>query len=403
MTCDYRGGAWNRLVELAVMPNGAAPLLCRGGWREIMRGRKMLLAALFAAAVAMPGAAQAQFSPRGIIGAFTHPLREMLGRFGHFPHRHHSHEANAEQDMRQAKSPSAQFGDVGPSGWPSAYEDIVGFAFWPGRYAGRLRAHGFDVVADALMNPERGPEVARDTTGAAVESDSNGNDANACGPPANVQVEWPASQIGADDKLDATQHAALDKLQSAIAAAVKTAKAGCGDRRAQQPLDRLKAAVQELWAVRDAAIYVRAPLKAFYESLNDEQKKDFVWKQPDDRAKKQQAKPDNGAMAKQYQACAAPSLEASERLLRQIEQEVQPRKEQDQAMQDLRKTVSDMAKLATAPCAQPIPETPLARLDAANDQLSNLSYAATSLEIALDGLYAQLDDGQKAKFDSLGR
>jgi len=45
----------------------------------------------------------------------------------------------------------------------------------------------------------------------------------------------------------------------------------------------------------------------------------------------------------------------------------------------------------------------VARLDAANDHLSNLSYAATSMEIALDGFYAQLDDGQKAKFDSLGR
>ena len=221
-------------------------------------------------------------------------------------------------------------------------------------------------------------------------------------PPAGAPIEWPASQIGEDDKLDATQRAALGKLQAAIAAAVKTIKAGCRDRQAQQPLERLKATVQELWTVRDAGIYVRAPLKAFYESLSDEQKKDFVWKQPDARAK-QHAAPDKGTLAKQYQACAAPSLEASDRLLRQIEQEVQPRKEQDQAMQDFRKTVSDMAKLATAPCAQPIPETPLARLDAANDQLSNLNYAATSMEIALDGLYAQLDDGQKAKFDSLGR
>jgi hypothetical protein len=172
------------------------------------------------------------------------------------------------------------------------------------------------------------------------------------------------------------------------------------------PLERLKATLQELWAVRDAGVNVRAPLKTFYEQLNDQQKKDFAWKQPDDRAKRA-AKPDNGAMngamAKQYQACAGPSLEASERLLRQIEQEVQPSKAQEQSMQELRKTVSDMAKLTTAPCAQPIPPDPVARLDAVNDQLSNLSYAATSLEIALDGLYAQLDDGQKAKFDSLGR
>jgi hypothetical protein len=372
-----------------------------------MRGRKTLLVVLLAAAAALPQASQAQFSPRDIIGAFTHPLRSMLGRFGHFPHRRHSREASTEQETHEANSPATRFGDVGPSTWASAYEDIVGFTFWPGRYAGQIRAHGFDVVAAALMSAGRGPELARNTTtGASVQSDSNGNAADACGPPAGARVEWPASQIEQDGKLDDAQRAALGKLQGAVNEAIKTFKTGCRDVHALPPRDRLKATLQALWAARDAGIYIRAPLKTFYDSLNDRQKKDFAWRQPDDRAKPN-AKPDNGAMsgamAKQYQACAAPSLEASERLLRQIEQEVQPRKEQEQAMQDLRKTVSDMAKLTTAPCGQPIPPDPVARLDAVNDQLSNLSYAATSLEISLDGLYAELDDGQKTKFDSLGR
>ena len=364
-----------------------------------MRRRKALLIVLLATAVALPEAAQAQFSPRGIIGAFIHPLRSMLGHFGHFPRGHRSH---AEQEAHEARLPSAQFGDVGPSGWASAYEDIVGFTFWPGRYAGQIRAHGFDVVAAAFTNTGRSPDVARNTTGAAVQSDSNGNVADACGAPADTRVEWPASQIEQDDKLNDAQRVALGKLQDAVNQAIKTFKTGCRDVHALPLRDRLKATLQALWAARDAGIYIRAPLKEFYEQLTDQQKKQFAWKQPDDRAKPN-ANPNNGAMAKQYQACAAPSLEASERLLRQIEQEVQPRKEQDQAMQELRKTVSDMAKLSSAPCGQPIPPDPVTRLDAVNDQLSNLSYAATSLEIALDGLYAGLDDGQRAKFDSLGR
>ena len=357
---------------------------------------------MLAAATALPQAPHAQFSPRGIIGAFTHPLRAAIGRFGHFPRRPRS---SAAQEQRPAGSASARFGDVGPAGWPSAYEDIVGFAFWPGRYAGQMRAHGFgfDVVAAAFMSAGRGPELAHNaTTGSAVQSDSNGNAGDACGPPTAAQIEWPASQIEQNGKLDDAQRAALGKLQSAVNEAIKTFKTGCRDVHALPPRDRLKATVQELWATRDAGVHVRAPLKVFYESLNDQQKMDFAWTQPDDRAK-QNTKAGNGAMARQYQACAAPGLEASERLLRQIEQEVQPRKEQDQVMQDLRKTVSDMAKLTSASCGQPIRPDPLARLDAANDQLSNLSYAATSLEIALDGLYAQLDDGQKTKFDSLGR
>jgi hypothetical protein len=364
-----------------------------------MRAQKILVIVLLAAATALPEAAQAQFSPRGIIGALTHPLRSMLGRFGHFPR---GHRPRAEPEAHQASSPSAQFGDVGPSNWPSAFQDVIGFTFWPERYAAQVRAHGFDVVADALTSVGRGPEVARNTTGAAVQSDSDGNAANDCSAP-GAQIEWPASQIGEDGKLDDAQRVALGKLQSAVSEATKTIKAGgCRDQRALPPLDRLKATLQKLWAVRDAGIYVRAPLRAFYEQLSDEQKKAFAWKQPAEPVT-QPGKADNGAMARQYQTCAAPGHEASERLLRQIEQEVQPRKEQDQAMQDLRNTVSDMTKLTSAPCGKPIEPDPIARLDAANDQLSNLSYAATSMEIALDGLYAQLDDGQKAKFDSLGR
>jgi LTXXQ motif family protein len=45
----------------------------------------------------------------------------------------------------------------------------------------------------------------------------------------------------------------------------------------------------------------------------------------------------------------------------------------------------------------------LARLDAADQRLVVMNYAATSMEVALNDLYASLDAGQKAKFTSLGR
>lgn len=362
-----------------------------------MRGRNVLFVIFLA--VAAPTATQAQFSPRGLFGTLTHPFREMLGRLGHLRH-HNARETRAEHATHTADA--SQFGDVGPTGWPSAYEDILGFTFWPSRYAEQMPAHGFDIIADALTNPGRGPEVARNTTGTAVQSDGNGNLTQSCPEPSKEQINWPASQVEKEIKLDDAQRAALDKLRMAVTQAVKTIKAQCSNFHALPPLDRLKATVQEIWAVRDAGVYIRAPLKDFYDTLSAEQKVRFTWKQSGDRAKPS-SKPDNGTMAKQYQACAAPSQQASEHLLRQIDEEVHPSATQDPAMQALRKTAGDMAKLLTAPCARPIPETPLARLDAANDQLSNLSYAATSMEIALAGFYAQLDDSQKSKFDSLGR
>jgi hypothetical protein len=45
----------------------------------------------------------------------------------------------------------------------------------------------------------------------------------------------------------------------------------------------------------------------------------------------------------------------------------------------------------------------MARLDAANDQLTAINYAATTVQIAFDGFYLKLSNDQKARFYSLGR
>ena len=62
-----------------------------------------------------------------------------------------------------------------------------------------------------------------------------------------------------------------------------------------------------------------------------------------------------------------------------------------------------MAKLLIASCVRPIPADPMTRLDDANDQLTAINYAATTVQIAFDEFYAKLDGPQKARFDSLSR
>ena len=364
-----------------------------------MSRRKFLLVVVLAAAAGLPAAAHAQISPRGIIGAFTRPLGAMLGRFGHFPRRHHGNNAYESQPSGPPSQP--QLGSVGPLAWQSAYEDVLGYTFWPGEYAEHIRAHGFDVVAAAIIGARRGREPARvATTGAAVASESNAT--QACDQTADAQITWPVSQIEQMAQLDGTQREALGRLQTALAESIKTIKAGCRDVSSLPPLDRVTASLQQIWAVRDAGIYVRMPLKAFYDSLTDAQKAGFKWKQPQDNSG-QSSKAADSTMARQYQACASPSLESSEQMLNEIQEKVRPNKKQSASMESLRKTTTDMAKLLTASCAQSISADPVARLDSANNQLSSMSYAATSLEIALDGFYAQLDRGQKASFDLLGR
>jgi hypothetical protein len=62
-----------------------------------------------------------------------------------------------------------------------------------------------------------------------------------------------------------------------------------------------------------------------------------------------------------------------------------------------------MAKLLIASCAQPVPADPMARLDSADDQLTAMNYAATTVQVAFDDFYGKLDNEQKARFDSLSR
>ena len=127
-----------------------------------MRRHKIVLAAFLVAIAAMPEAANAQFSPGGLVGAVTHPLRALLGRLGHFPHGHRSAAAQESQSTTQAHATPpapAQLGTVGPTAWPTAFEDAIGYAFWPGEYAEQIRARGFDVIAGTLVGTARVPEI----------------------------------------------------------------------------------------------------------------------------------------------------------------------------------------------------------------------------------------------------
>jgi hypothetical protein len=108
-------------------------------------------------------------------------------------------------------------------------------------------------------------------------------------------------------------------------------------------------------------------------------------------------------MNKQYQACASQNIGSAERMIKEIEMKVRPDKTQAASLESLHKISSDMAKLLIASCAQPIPSDPLARVDAANDQITAMNYAATNVQIALDEFYAGLSQQQKARFEATGR
>ena len=368
-----------------------------------MRARLIFLMAVLALAAGEPGAAQGQPFPLSVI---TRPFRAILGHPGH--HRRH-HRGHHERGPTAAAEPEpsspAQLGLAGPFAWPRAYEDLVGYTLWPNDYAGSFRGHGFDVIADTV---EGNFDLDTLSDGKTVNSTTNGTAIADAPPAANpcdfgaAQADWPVARIEQVAQPTKAQQQALDKFRTAMSTAVKNLKAGCRDSTALPPTERLQAMVQRLWAVRDAGIFVREPLKAFYDSLTDAQRANFAFDVPrPDTA--QVAKEHTDVMGKQVRACASQISADAEAMIQDIRKKVRPNKQQTSALQALQKTISDMAQLLSAICAQPIGRDPLARLDAANSRLSSLSFAATNVNIALNGFYSGLDDSQKTRFNALAQ
>jgi hypothetical protein len=381
-----------------------------------MRARATIVAGLLIAAVPLDSPAQAQLSPQGIIGGVTRPLRQMLGHFGHFPrsYRHRSASGARVAAPAAAVAPAlaperdtqgsvkSRLGRAGPAAWVTAYEEALGFAFWPDDYGAQFRSRGFDVIADTItgrFDRMRAPRIA--TTGAARNDTGNDVSADQCNDTSSADDKWPASRIEQLAQLSDTQRGLVDKVQSATNDAVKTIRSNCRQLGDLSPPDRLRALVQALWVVRDGDMAMRAPLKDFYESLTSAQKNSFALQQPQNASP-----PDDktqGGENKQYQACAAQNIGNAERLVKEIEMKVKPDKAQAASLENLHKASSDMAKLLIASCAQPIPADPLGRLDSASDQITAINYAASNVQIALDDFYGRLSQTQKARFEATAR
>jgi hypothetical protein len=347
-----------------------------------MRVPGLVVLGVLIAVLALSPAAEAQLSPQGIIGAATAPLRDMLG---HFPRaRRHSAPARHVASAPPAAAANTRLAQLGPPAWPSAYADMIGYVFWPGGYSGEVRDRGFDVIAGTIAGPF--PTAA--TTGAASR-DSAGDCA------ADVTDDWPQAQIEKTTQLAEPQRQALQKFQAAIEQSTKAVRANCENPGDSSAPARLGGLIQALWAVRDTGLFVRQALIEFDNSLNDTQKTAFA---PPIQAKPQPAA--SSAPNKELQACAAQNIGEAERMVKIIGARTRPDKQQSASLEGLHKVSADMAKLLAATCAKPVPADFVSRLDAVNDQLTTMNYAATSVQIAFADFYRRLDARQKSRLNS---
>jgi hypothetical protein len=301
--------------------------------------------------------------------------------------------ANTSAPARTPRSSQGRLGTVGPVAWPNAYEDVIGFTLWPKEYGERLGVHGIGDVLSTAFAP--GPSVTAATRQARAGEPGGGPVATTCGSIDLTSADWPVAQISSTIELDEAQRAALGKLKIALSDAVASIKSNCPDDTNLAPVARLRVMQTALWAVHDAAQLIRAPLAAFYDSLDESQKQKFA----------APAQPSAGAhtmsRADMARMCDLPA--STDVAIRQIEQSVRPTKAQRTSLEALQKKWFEMGQFLMASCLKPMPATPAERLDAAADRLTAVIFAASNVNMALSDFTSQLSDEQTTKLNSMVR
>jgi hypothetical protein len=356
--------------------------------------------------LAIPTGAKAQFSPEGLLGVLTSPLRGALHGFGGLRPRHYRSRKAARPPARQNESKAGaaeqDHDDGAPQAfWATAHEDLLGYTFWPKDFDERLWSHGFGDIVDAMFSGGATAEAGDKVRTAAAASTTGSVNAvvptkSAClsGATDAAGGNWPNERIaqmldpGADKTLSEPQRAALAQLQASLTKAVNAIGGACPAAISEQPGERLRAMIDRLWAMRVAGYLVREPLLKFYDTLGPEQKAKFESESKDSEA------------VKAVQICGEAS--AARLPFRQIERVIRPNQEQRAKLAALEKSAEQTALSLRASCPKSAPRTPIARLDAALDRVDAMSYAAGTFAPAMGEFYGTLSDDQKARLASFG-
>jgi hypothetical protein len=290
-----------------------------------------------------------------------------------------------------------RLGVTGPLTWPTALEDVVGFTLWPGEYSERLRAHGIGDVMNTVMVPASALAARLRPTQTTARADTRQPPAGSLGVCnlAPASDDWPAAPIERTMEFNAEQRAALTQLTTAFGEAAVRIRATCRDEASPSSADRLRTMQAMLWTVHDSAIQLRAPLAKFYGSLTDEQRQKFA------APASAQADPRSMTPAAIARLCGVP--QSNDGMIRQAEQSLNLNRAQRASLDAFQKKSAEMGQFLMASCLRPVAATPVERIDAAADRLTALIFAASTVNLALNDFYNQLDDGQRSKFDSAVR
>ena len=287
-------------------------------------------------------------------------------------------------------------GWAGPVFWPFLWGDIFSFAFWPYGYYDPFWAYGPAFFLDSLFAPgpyfgptygygpdyhdyeglygyARSSNIYYGSAGGGPYLDkadqhalarTNTQAMESCGRFAPGVPDLPIAQINRTVRPTGDQITALDDLNAALSKASDIVATSCPKDVPLTPVGRLDAAEKRLGAMIEAIDIVRSPLANFYESLSDEQKQRFDAMGRSGRAG---APGSNLASLCGQQAGSATNLP-----IQRIEQVVQPTGQQQDAFNALKRASENAADQLQASCPTLMPQTPTARLDAAEARLESM-------------------------------
>ncbi len=333
------------------------------------------IAAVFVVCLGAVAALIASPTPVSAFGIRLGPFHIGLPFFGashHFAHRHHialrrrEHDAVYDRESlgrtetaRQAEpARSAEPALLYPAiALPTLYDEI----FWPDR--SQPWPFGYDAIFRSAF--AKSP----------LDDDPHG-----C-----QQPDRTAEMIGrirAEVKLRPDQLPLLQKLGAALGMTSGYLARACPKAIPAQPVARLQLMQSQLQVLGMAIDLVRPPLQQFEESLDAGQKKQF------------------GAASAAASECAA-APPATDWSVNEIDQAVLPGGSQNDALANLKQTFASAAADLHAHCPNPLPSTPLARLEAMESRLDASWRAALSMQVALASFESRLNDQQRSRFEAM--
>jgi hypothetical protein len=188
------------------------------------------------------------------------------------------------------------------------------------------------------------------------------------------------------------QEAALDHLRATSSRASGIIKSVCPSSVPLTPTGRLDAAEQRVDATIKALEIIRGGLANFYDSLSDEQKRQF-------NAMDGSTEP--AWPAGDIVAMCSQQAEGFDLPVQRIEQVVQPTANQRSTFDELKKATQSATEQLRSSCPSAVPLSPVARVDTATTGLRAVADAIKSIRPALENFYASLNDEQKARFNMM--